>query len=210
MLGMIPIEHGAITVAGQSVTHGRTRELAGLVGYLPQDPARLLFAETVSEELAASTRYLRNPSTARNASELLDELDIGHLAHRHPRDLSAGERERVALAAVLIASPGVLVLDEPTRGMDGTRKRNLMLLLERERERGTAIIMATHDVELVAQFADRVILIGNGDIIADDCPASVLSGSVTFSPQMNRLFGGSILTVDDALTFLHQHPIAIP
>jgi len=77
-----------------------------------------------------------------------------------------------------------------------------MRILDQERARGAAIVMATHDVELVAQWADRVILLGDGEIIADGDPRDVLAGSVTFSPQMNRLFGGSILTVDDAIAAL--------
>jgi energy-coupling factor transport system ATP-binding protein len=199
MLGMVPVEQGIVTIAGRQVAYGGMSALAGIVGYLPQDPARLLFAETVTDELAASLKYLKNNVSHRKAEELLEELDLTHLAARHPRDLSAGERERTALAAVLIGSPNLLMLDEPTRGMDGVRKHDLMRILNQERARGRAIVLATHDVELVAEWADRVVLLGNGGVIADGHPREVLSGSVTFSPQMNRLFGGDVLTVDDAI-----------
>ncbi|MCC6703751.1 MAG: ATP-binding cassette domain-containing protein [Thermomicrobiales bacterium] len=209
-LGMLPCERGGVTVAEKPVAAGKMGELAGIAGYLPQDPARLLFAETVMQELEASIKHLPPGSQRLDPRHLLDELDLGHLAEEHPRDISVGERERVALAAVLISAPRLLMLDEPTRGMDGVRKHRLMRILELARERGTAIVMATHDVELVAEWADRVILLADGAVIADGDPRQVLAGSVTFSPQMNRLFGGGILTVEDALASIPRSDASIP
>jgi len=209
-LGMLPREKGRVTIAGQPVTAGRMGELAGIAGYLPQDPARLLFAETVLQELEASLKHLPPGPRRLDPQRLLDELDLGHLAGKHPRDISVGERERVALAAVLIGAPQLLMLDEPTRGMDGVRKHRLMRILEQARERGAAIVMATHDVELVAEWADRVILLADGAVIADGDPRQVLAGSVTFSPQMNRLFGGGVLTVEDAVSLFPRSDTPIP
>ena len=199
MVGMLPRADGSISVAGRPIDHGDTGRLAGTVGYLPQDPARLLFAETVLDEVRASIVHLPPDHSHRDPHELIAELDLSHLAERHPRDLSAGERERAALAAVLVGEPRLLLLDEPTRGMDGTRKHRLMEIIDRERKRGTSIVMATHDVELVAAWADCVVLLGDGEVIADGDPHTVLAGSVTFSPQMNRLFGGDVLSVEEAL-----------
>jgi energy-coupling factor transporter ATP-binding protein EcfA2 len=93
----------------------------------------------------------------------------------------------------------VLLLDEPTRGMDYRRKRSLAAMLRRRNQGGVVTIMATHDVELVAETATRVVLLGEGDIVADGSPRDVLSGSLTYSTQINKLFGGRFLTVDDAL-----------
>ncbi|MGH2551378.1 MAG: ATP-binding cassette domain-containing protein, partial [Thermomicrobiales bacterium] len=135
---------------------------------------------------------------ARSSEELLARLDLAHLADRHPRDLSVGERERTAIAAVLVTAPRLLLLDEPTRGMDGARKRALAGILEEERSRGVAIILATHDVELVAEYATRVVLMAEGEIIADGRPEETLAGSLTFSTQVNKLFGGNLLTVQQA------------
>ena len=210
LLGMLPTAEGAITIAGQPVRAGNPGELAGIAAYLPQDPARLLFAETVRAEIDASLAHLPASHERRDPDVLLDAFDLTNLADRHPRDLSAGERERAALAAVLVGAPSFIALDEPTRGMDGTRKYNLMRTLDQERARGAAIVMATHDVELVAQWADRVILLGDGEIIADGDPHDVLAGSVTFSPQMNRLFGGTILTVDDAIAAFGNALVNLP
>lgn len=209
LLGMQALSNGIVELAGIRVQAGKPEALAGTAAYLPQDPAKLLFAETVRQEIDASLAHLPPPHLRRDPEALLDAFDLSHRADHHPRDLSTGERERAALAAVLVGAPKVLMLDEPTRGMDGTRKRSMMQMLAAERERGAAIVMATHDVELVAQWADRVVLLGDGEIIADGSPRDVLAGSITFSPIMNRLFGGSILTVDDALQAI-EHSSNIP
>ncbi|MCA9859179.1 MAG: ATP-binding cassette domain-containing protein, partial [Thermomicrobiales bacterium] len=129
----------------------------------------------------------------------LAALGLGHAAERNPRDLSGGERERAALATVLVGAPRVLLLDEPTRGMDAIRKTELAELVEELRAAGVAMLMATHDVELVAHVATRVILLGDGGIVAQGGTREVLAGSLSFGTQMNRIFGNGWLTVDDVL-----------
>jgi energy-coupling factor transport system ATP-binding protein len=129
-------------------------------------------------------------------------LDLADLAERDPRDFSTGEQERAALAAVLVADPSILLLDEPTRGMDYRRKRALSEFLRARREEGVATILATHDVELVAETATRVVLLGEGEIVADGTPREVLSGSLTYATQINKLYGDGFLTVGDVLTGL--------
>ncbi|CAN5573413.1 ATP-binding cassette domain-containing protein [soil metagenome] len=201
MLGLSSVTSGSVVVAGRDVSHGASSDLAGIVAYLPQDPAKILFAESVRAELAFTLQHrpksLARP--ARSPEELLMRLDLAHLADRHPRDLSVGERERTAIAAVLVTSPQLILLDEPTRGMDGARKSALAEILEEERSRGAAIILATHDVELVAEYATRVILMAEGEIIADGQPEETLAGSLTFSTQVNKLFGGNLLTVQQVV-----------
>jgi len=93
----------------------------------------------------------------------------------------------------------VLLLGEPTRGMDAQRKRALGALLMRLRREGVTILLATHDVELVAAIATRVVLLGDGRVVADGGPRSVLSGSLTFATQVNKLYGDGFLTVEDVL-----------
>lgn len=204
LLGLHRATAGTIRVAGREVGRVHPSELAGLVGYVPQEPARLLFADRIAAELDFTLRHRPRGCDwpAREPEAVLQALGIAHLAERHHRDVSAGERERAALAAVLVAAPRVLVLDEPTRGMDARRKRALAAVLEAERAAGAAIVMATHDVELVAEAATRVVLLGDGEIVADGSPREVLSGSLTFATQIAKLIGGSALTVDDALVAL--------
>jgi energy-coupling factor transport system ATP-binding protein len=210
MLGLIPLQSGRIDVLGRDVRLLQPSDLAGLAGYLPQDPSALLFAERLRDELAFSLKH--RPASiewaAREPNDLLRDLDLLGLEERHPRDLSVGERERAALAAVLVSAPKLLLLDEPTRGMDGARKQALMRILAAERDHGVAVVMATHDVELVAEWADRIILLGDGEIVADGAPRDILAGSLTFATQINKLFGGTALTVADGLMALGVQPDA--
>jgi len=194
---------GTVLVKGVDVTSDDPADIGRSVGYLAQRPGAMLFNETVSAELAFSARH--HPGHARDLDEILEALELEELRNRNPRDLSAGEQERTALAAVLIANPSLLLLDEPTRGMDSRRKRALArFIMDRKRE-GVAVIIATHDVELVAETATRVVIIGAGEVVADGPPRDVLSGSLTYTTQMNKLFGLDFLTVDDVLLGFGLH-----
>jgi energy-coupling factor transport system ATP-binding protein len=133
-------------------------------------------------------------------SNTLERFDLAHLANAYPRDLSGGEAQRTALATILVGDPPVLLLDEPTRGLDYDAKGALGQLLRRLASEGKTIIIVTHDVELVAAYADRVALLGDGEIIVDGPTRDVLSDSLTLSPQIAKLFPGTgLLTVEDAL-----------
>jgi energy-coupling factor transport system ATP-binding protein len=172
------------------------------VGYLPQDPNALLFADTVQEELLITLRNhnLESPDTIIHAKDLLNHLGLVDKADEYPRDLSTGERQRVAMGAVMVTHPGALLLDEPTRGLDYAAKQTLVHLLQAWRDEGMAILLVTHDVELAAQVADRVVIMENGLITQDGLAYEVLHNSDTFSPQVARIFPEcGWLTVSDAL-----------
>jgi energy-coupling factor transport system ATP-binding protein len=133
-------------------------------------------------------------------SALLAQLGIAALADAYPRDLSVGERQRVALAAILIVKPQALLLDEPTRGLDYGAKTQLADLLSKWRAASMGIGVVTHDVELAAAIADRVVLMSQGEIIAQGAPAEVLAASPLFAPQIARLFPGTgWLTPEDVV-----------
>ncbi len=207
IVGLLHPRRGGIKVAGQRVAERSVAEVCQRVGYLPQDPNALLFADTVLEELFITLRNHGldvNPPIAPAA--LLERLGLDDMAAAYPRDLSAGERQRVALGAVTVTRPGALLLDEPTRGLDYAAKRALVELLRAWRDDGMAILLITHDVELAAAAADRVVLMSQGEIIASGDPAQVLGASPLFAPQVARLFPGTgWLTPEDALRGLdHQ------
>ena len=183
---------GKIAVAGRDTASLHPADIAQTVGYLPQNPTTLFFAETVAEELAFTRKH--HPATAKDSLLTLATLGLAHAIERNPRDLSGGERERAALAAVLVGGPRVLLLDEPTRGMDAARKRALATTIATLRADGVAVLLATHDVELVAAVASRVILLGDGRVIADGGPRAILSGSLTFTTAINKLYGDGFLT----------------
>jgi energy-coupling factor transport system ATP-binding protein len=128
----------------------------------------------------------------------LDQLGLAHLAQAYPRDLSGGEAQRAALAAILVGNPQVLLLDEPTRGLDYRAKAALGQLLRTLAAEQRTILLATHDVELVAAYADRVALLGDGELVVEGPVREVLSDSLIFSSQVAKLFPGTgWLTVED-------------
>jgi len=208
IVGLLPPRQGQLKVAGQEVAGRHVAKVCRQVGYLPQDPNALLFADTVLEELVITLRnHNLETDPPVDPRVLLERLGLADKAGAYPRDLSAGERQRVALGAITITRPGALLLDEPTRGLDYAAKHALVDLLRNWRDEGMAILLVTHDVELAAAAADRVVLMSQGEIIASGDPAQVLGASPLFAPQVARLFPGTgWLTPEDALNALAGRP----
>jgi energy-coupling factor transport system ATP-binding protein len=181
-------------------TRGRIAR-AGRVALLLQNPTDYLIHDRVSGEAS--------PAALKAAG--LDPADFGD---RYPRDLSGGEKQRLALAIVLgdpdQTPPAVLCLDEPTRGIDRGLKAELIGLLTRL---PAAVVVATHDAEFAAAFADRVILLGDGVVIADGTPAEVLATGTYFATETARVLGGvgGALTPEDGVALLTQtEPVEVP
>ncbi|MHB8488181.1 MAG: ABC transporter ATP-binding protein [Candidatus Dormibacteria bacterium] len=148
------------TIAGLLVPlSGRVQRGPGRVAFLPQNPIALLHRATVAAEVAWT---VRGDPPSGDAAMLLAELGLAHLAHRDPRDLSSGERQRAAIAAVLAGQPRIALLDEPTRGMDTAARDALCRAIHRLRSAGSSIVIATHDRNLVAAIADRTVAVGAG------------------------------------------------
>jgi len=205
VLGLEVARRGTILTCGVDVVRNGPAALGKLVGYLPQQARTVFFKERVRDEVAFTIAARGGGDTVEH---VIARFGLDGLEEQHPLDLSGGERERAALATVMAGQPRLLVLDEPTRGMDAWRKRELALQLCDLQKQGVTIMMATHDAELVAQFASRVVMLGHRDIIADGTPREVLSGSLTFTTQVNKVFGGHWLTVDDVIgaEVLNGHP----
>ena len=187
-------ERGEVETAGLDMRRHDPVELGRRAAYLPQRSGSMLFNETVLAELDFTRHHRRRTA---DDGWLIDAMDIAELLDRDPRDLSEGERLRAALAASLVGAPEVVVLDEPTRGMDGQQRTRLHHVLGELRRRGVCVLLATHDTELAARAASRVVLLGDGEIVADGPPREILAGSLTFSTGLNRLLGGGFLTLDD-------------
>lgn len=174
----------------------------GLIGYLPQDPGAILFTERVRDELLASHRAAGERAGLPDIDGLLARLGLDHLADRHPRSLSGGERQRVAVGAVLAGGPRLVLMDEPTRGMDGARKGELAGLIRSFAADGIAFVIATHDIELTAGLASRVVMLGGGEVVADGAPRAVLGPALSYGPQTSRVYGPEFLTVESVLAGL--------
>ncbi|MFC1871082.1 ABC transporter ATP-binding protein [Chloroflexota bacterium] len=187
--GLLTPTKGRVIIDGVDSKNRSVAELSRKVGYVFQSPNDHLFAETVEDEIALALRNRGlNPSAITEAVErMLDRFDLVRYRHSYPRFLSGGEKQRIALASVLVAQPGIVVLDEPTRGMDYRLKKELMTSLDDYRKSGNTVIVVTHDVETVAEFVDRVLLLSEGRIVVDGDKRDVLSRALLFSPQINRL-----------------------
>ncbi|TIC81083.1 ATP-binding cassette domain-containing protein [Nocardioides sp. GY 10127] len=171
----------------------------GLVGLLPQDAGDLLYLETVGEELAsadadAAARGTGGPGSAR---AVLDSMAPGVRDAVHPRDLSEGQRLALALALVLVPEPPVLLLDEPTRGLDYSAKDALARALRRLAAGGRAVLVATHDVEFAALAADDALVLAEGEVVSSGPARAVLAESPAFSPQVTKVLGAPWLVVDE-------------
>ncbi len=190
VVGLLQPEGGGIWLEGRPLLGRPVSEICRRVGYLPQQPDDLLFAESVAEELQVTLHnhgLLENPPIS--PLTLLERLGLREVAGAYPRDLSVGQRQRVALGAVTVTSPRLLLLDEPTRGMDYRAKEELVRLLKEWQAEGAGVLLATHDVELAAHAADRVVLLEGGRVVAGGPPVRVLAGT-GFAPQIGRLLPG--------------------
>ncbi|HEY1738150.1 MAG TPA: ATP-binding cassette domain-containing protein [Acidimicrobiia bacterium] len=184
----------------QRIGRGSVDVAAGeRVAYVPQDPNALLSAPTVRAEIDATLRLLDRDRRVGTAEQWIERLALGHLVDRHPRTLSGGERQRLAIAAVAVGGARVLLLDEPTRGMDAASRVALERAVREHADGGGAVMLATHDVELASRVATRVVVLGDGDIVADGPARQVLAGSL-FAPQTLRVLP-PLLTVDEAVAW---------
>ncbi|GGU84948.1 hypothetical protein GCM10010275_20220 [Streptomyces litmocidini] len=185
LVGMIEPTSGTVRVAGLAPHATDPRELIRQVGLVPQEPRDLLYADTVAAECAAADADAgATPGTCR---ALVEELLPGVADDTHPRDLSEGQRLALALAVVLTGRPPLLLLDEPTRGLDYAAKARLVARLRGLAADGHAIVLATHDVELAAELAHRVVIVADGEVVADGPTAEVVVSSPAFSPQVAKV-----------------------
>jgi len=198
LVGLLRPQEGRVALFGHDIRHEETEFIVRRVGYVPQNPNALLFADSVRQEVEFTRRSHRLPPDGE--TDLLATLGLAGLADAYPRDLSAGERQRVALAAILAAGPEILLLDEPTRGLDYWQKQALVGYLRAQKAGGRTTLLVTHDVELVAACADRVVILGDGQIIVDGPTRQVMTQSLVFSSQVNKLYRDPrALTVADLL-----------
>ncbi|MEV8126269.1 ATP-binding cassette domain-containing protein [Streptomyces sp. NPDC085944] len=185
LVGLVEPSAGSVRT-GDAVPHRTVpRDLVRRVGLVPQEPRDLLYADTVAAECAAADRDAdATPGTCR---ALLTDLLPGVADDTHPRDLSEGQRLTLALSVVLTARPPLLLLDEPTRGLDYAAKARLAGILRALAAEGHAIVLATHDVELAAELAHRVVLLAEGEVIADGPAADVVVASPSYAPQVAKV-----------------------
>jgi energy-coupling factor transport system ATP-binding protein len=197
--GQINSYAGEVLVDGKVPAKLTGKDLVNLIGFVPQEPADLFYGSTVKQEcdMADSDNQLPTNSTVKTLRSLSNQIN----ENLHPRDLSEGQKLTLAISIVLATNPKILILDEPTRGLDYQAKDILVGILQKLSKNGTTIIMATHDVELVAEFATRVLVLAEGELITDGSTLSVLTASPAFAPQMAKVFAKqNWLTVNDVIS----------
>ncbi|MFI2499961.1 ATP-binding cassette domain-containing protein [Streptomyces sp. NPDC018960] len=204
LVGLVEPVGGTVRAGGAVPHRTAPRDLVRRVGLVPQEPRDLLYADTVAAECAQADRDAgAAPGTCR---ALVSELLPGVTDDLHPRDLSEGQRLSLALAVVLTARPPLLLLDEPTRGLDYAAKARLVTRLRGLAAEGHAIVLATHDVELAAELAHRVVLLADGEVIADGPAADVVVSSPSYAPQVAKILAPQKwLTVAQVKKALDDH-----
>ncbi len=180
---------GKITVSGEKT----------VIGLLPQNPQTLFTGKSVEEDI----KSMLSKGDEEKFREIASLCELQHLLPRHPYDLSGGEMQRVALAKVLLRSPDILLLDEPTKGMDAHFKKKLSKILASLKNDGVTIVMVSHDVEFCARYADRCAMFFDGGIVSEDEPSPFFSGKSFYTTAANRMTRGIInncITTEDVIS----------
>ncbi len=173
---------GKVKIFGKPIDKYKSSELfQNCLAMLPQDPKSLFVKRTVREELEEMTK------DAALILETAQICDVVHLMDSHPYDLSGGEQQRVALAKVLLTRPRLLLLDEPTKGIDGFFKEKLATVLKQLQEQGMTIVMVSHDVEFCARYADLVSMFFDGQVLTTDTPRRFFGANSFYTTAANRM-----------------------
>jgi energy-coupling factor transport system ATP-binding protein len=201
LAGVVAPTSGTARVGGADPRALRGRALTRHVGLVPQQPGDLLYADTTAEECALADEEAGAPPGT--AAALLRRVAGAIDPALHPRDLSEGQRLALALAVVMASAPPLLLLDEPTRGLDYPAKARLGDTLRDLAAHGHGIVLATHDVELAAEVSARTVVLADGDVVADGPSRDVVTQSPIFAPQVAKVLAPlPYLTVDDVLRTL--------
>ncbi|MCD6484540.1 MAG: ABC transporter ATP-binding protein [Candidatus Odinarchaeota archaeon] len=214
--GLLKPEKGYILVDGIDTRETTVAELAKHVGYVFQNPDRFLFSESVEKEIEFTLKNLgfEDDELRNRLEETLIEFDLVKYRKRSPFFLSGGEKKKVALASVLCTKPKYLILDEPTVGQDRIEKTRIINLIEKLRKENVAIIIITHDIEFVAEYIPRVVVMADGMVVADGPTKKVLNnldilslsnltppllGSLFIELKKNSIPVKEFITLNDAI-----------
>ena len=177
--GQLRLYRGSVYLDGKK--QRALQPLRDGIAAVPQDPRTLFAADTVRADLASLGR------DAALLDAVVQQMALAPLLERHPFDLSGGEQQRAALAKVLLMQPRVLLLDEPTKGMDGAFKAEFGALLRKLCAQGTAVCIVSHDVEFCAQYADRCGLLFRGEVVTENDPRAFFSGNYFYTTAAARI-----------------------
>lgn len=189
---------GSVRLEGAPLARLKPKAKFAAIGYLAQNPLLHYAHETLLADLTAAAARAGAANADQAARDIAGRFGLAELLHRHPHDLSGGEQQLGALAMTLLGQPQLLLLDEPTKGLDPYRKAALGAHLADIHRQGTTLLMATHDVEFAAAHANRCALLFHGEIVADGEPGPFFQGNVFYAPPIHRLITGNGATTRQA------------
>jgi energy-coupling factor transport system ATP-binding protein len=189
IMGLIKYK-GSIKVFGSEVSKVKLKELASFVGYVSQNPNDYLTKDTVYEEIKFTLDNY-NIKDYTLIDDILKTMGIYELKEKNPRDLSGGQRQRVAIASIMVLNPKILMLDEPTRGLDWEVKRKLGKTLKILNKKGTTIILITHDMDFAGEFCSKFMLMFNGEKVSEGNAENVLEDGIFYTTTINKLLRNS-------------------
>ncbi len=189
MAGILKPQKGKVLFQRKDLGKWKSHERAARIGFLDQNPQTFFIEETVGQELqqAAARALLGGIGAVEKTGDIINRLGLGDVLDRHPYDLSEGERQLAALAAVLLAGPDLLLLDEPTKGLDPVAKRRWGELLGELRRIGKTVVMVTHDVEFAAVYATRCAMMFDGMLAAEGAPQLFFRDNLYYTTAMSLL-----------------------
>ena len=188
--GVCKAYRGKVLIAGKQIRdYGGNSLYRGVLALLPQNPQTVFIRDTVRADLTEMLEVHGVPKAEREKKimDVAEKLSIASLLDRNPFDLSGGEGQKCALAKVLLTNPGILLLDEPTKGIDAGGKLVLKDILERLKADGMTVLLVTHDVEFAAETADRCALFFDGEILSADTPMRFFGGNTFYTTAANRM-----------------------
>ncbi len=191
---------GSIKISGREVCKVKLRDIAGTIGYVSQNPNDYLTKETVFEEIKFTLDNF-NIKDYTLIDEILKSFDMYDVKDKNPRDLSGGQRQRVAIASIMVLKPEILMLDEPTRGLDIKIKEKLGNILKKINNEGTTILLITHDIDFAGEFCSEFMLMFNGEKVAKGNREEVLGSGIFYTTTINKLIRSSernIFTLKEA------------
>lgn len=201
--GLIDSYTGKVLIENENLKKISMDKRIKKIGYLSQNPNDYFGRETVFDEVGYTLENI-NEYDEKRISNVLELLNLTHLKDRNPRDLSGGEKQRTAIACTLVADPDILILDEPTRGMDSIAKEKLGGIIKELSSRGKAIVLITHDADFAGDYVNSVMLMFNGEIVAKGAANTILYDSIYYSPQIAKVFKKKcrVIKSEDAIEIL--------
>jgi energy-coupling factor transport system ATP-binding protein len=208
LAGLLTPQKGNVIMKGKKVQSIKPDVRYKEIGYLAQNPLLYFIHDTIEEDLQHAANRAGIEHSEKVICDLLQRLDIASLRSKHPHDISGGERQKAALAGILLANPSILLIDEPTKGLDPISKQALGELLKELHTQGITIVMVTHDIEFAARHATRCALLFDGVITSEGTPYQFFQDNYFYTTTISRMTRGIVpgaITLEEVLDNWNNH-----